>query len=174
MARRYAALERDRRRKEEEESLPYSKVDPPPISALDLRSKKRSTYGLQRDYRILEREKKVSSALENSIFCSQLEKILQGQLEGRIEPKPTRPSSEQWPEDTSSRGLWQGNGRKTGPVVSSGSGEILLPINDLQGINASKYTLAERQTRCKLAALYRLVDMFGWSQIIYNHITVRK
>ena len=26
--------------------------------------------------------------------------------------------------------------------------------------------------RCKLAALYRLVDLFGWSQSIYNHITV--
>jgi hypothetical protein len=23
-----------------------------------------------------------------------------------------------------------------------------------------------------LAALYRLVDLFGWSQSIYNHITV--
>jgi hypothetical protein len=25
-----------------------------------------------------------------------------------------------------------------------------------------------------LAALYRLVDLFGWSQSIYNHITVRR
>jgi hypothetical protein len=26
--------------------------------------------------------------------------------------------------------------------------------------------------RCKLAALYRLVDLHGWTQGIYNHITV--
>ncbi|CAB1352061.1 unnamed protein product [Coregonus sp. 'balchen'] len=27
--------------------------------------------------------------------------------------------------------------------------------------------------RCKLAAFYRLTDLFGWSQLIYNHLTVR-
>ena len=26
--------------------------------------------------------------------------------------------------------------------------------------------------RCKLAAVYRLVDLHGWTQGIYNHITV--
>lgn len=30
----------------------------------------------------------------------------------------------------------------------------------------------ERTLRNKLAALYRLVDLFQWSQGIYNHITV--
>ena len=39
----------------------------------------------------------------------------------------------------------------------------VIPINDLQGSLSSKYSVAERQGRCKLAALYRLVDLFGWS-----------
>merc|ERR1712088_622309 len=35
------------------------------------------------------------------------------------------------------------------------------------------YTKHEKLTRCKLAAVYRLIDLFGWTQNIYNHVTVR-
>ena len=35
------------------------------------------------------------------------------------------------------------------------------------------YTKQEKLTRCKLAAVYRLIDMYGWTQGIYNHVTVR-
>lgn len=176
---RYTALERSLRREEARiaaaTNLIWRSQDPPPPprlrsgpppSSSSLRPKKRSTYGLQRDYRVLEREKKVSSVLEDLPFRSELERILQGQLEGKNRPKPTRPSADQWLEDLSSKALRQ-------PVaVASGQGETVIPINDLRGITVSKYTLAERGTRCKLAAVYRLVDMFGWSQLIYNHITV--
>uniref|UniRef100_A0A8C9SKI9 Alpha-adducin n=1 Tax=Scleropages formosus TaxID=113540 RepID=A0A8C9SKI9_SCLFO len=31
----------------------------------------------------------------------------------------------------------------------------------------------EKLLRCKLAAFYRLADLFGWAQLIYNHLTVR-
>merc|ERR1712226_1191615 len=31
----------------------------------------------------------------------------------------------------------------------------------------------KKLTRCKLAAIYRLLDMYGWTQGIYNHVTVR-
>ncbi|XP_065919585.1 alpha-adducin-like isoform X1 [Dysidea avara] len=55
----------------------------------------------------------------------------------------------------------------------TGGATNIIPINDLREVNASKYTEAERDLRCKLAALYRLVDRFGWGHIIYNHITVK-
>lgn len=48
---------------------------------------------------------------------------------------------------------------------------IILPINDIPG--DTKYTPEEIDARKKLAAVYRLVDYFKWTQIIYNHITVR-
>lgn len=32
---------------------------------------------------------------------------------------------------------------------------------------------AERRVRCELAAAFRLADRFGWSQIVWNHITAR-
>ncbi len=31
----------------------------------------------------------------------------------------------------------------------------------------------ERQLRCDLAACYRIFDLLGWTELIYNHITVR-
>ena len=47
---------------------------------------------------------------------------------------------------------------------------IIIPVNDLT--DDGKYSDEERQARCKLAALYRVVDLMGWSQEIYNHISV--
>src|SRR3954466_3034943 len=34
-------------------------------------------------------------------------------------------------------------------------------------------TDAERKARVDLAACYRVFDMLGWAEMIYNHITVR-
>lgn len=34
------------------------------------------------------------------------------------------------------------------------------------------YTKGEKVLRCKLAAVYRLMDLYGWTQGIHNHITV--
>jgi len=47
---------------------------------------------------------------------------------------------------------------------------IVTPINDLKNYNFENH---ESIMRCKLSALYRLVDLHGWSQSIYNHITVK-
>ncbi|GLH07474.1 Protein hu-li tai shao [Gryllus bimaculatus] len=35
------------------------------------------------------------------------------------------------------------------------------------------YAKGEKILRCKLAAVYRLMDLYGWSQGVYNHITAR-
>ncbi|EGT60263.1 hypothetical protein CAEBREN_31563 [Caenorhabditis brenneri] len=47
----------------------------------------------------------------------------------------------------------------------------ITPIADVE--DEGKYDSEELTQRNKLAALYRLVDLFRWSQGIYNHITVR-
>lgn len=48
-----------------------------------------------------------------------------------------------------------------------------LPINDFHLLeNANKYSEEEKQLRIKLAAVYRLIEMNGWSMGIYNHVTV--
>ena len=48
----------------------------------------------------------------------------------------------------------------------------VLPIADIRGVDCMVYAKGEKLLRCKLAAVYRLIDIFGWSQGIYNHITV--
>jgi len=49
----------------------------------------------------------------------------------------------------------------------------VIPIDDIQDAVPAGYANGEKEIRCKLAALYRLIDHFGWSQSIYNHITVK-
>ena len=34
------------------------------------------------------------------------------------------------------------------------------------------FVKGEKILRCKLAALFRIIDLYGWSQNIYNHVTV--
>ena len=47
----------------------------------------------------------------------------------------------------------------------------VIPVNDLAPGN-KRYSQAETEARCGLAALYRIVDNLGWSEAIYNHISV--
>ena len=53
-------------------------------------------------------------------------------------------------------------------------GGSIIPINDLRGAESLNYSKGEKVVRCKLAAMYRMADMFGWSQGIYSHITVSR
>ena len=48
----------------------------------------------------------------------------------------------------------------------------MVPINDIRGIDSMKYAKGEKVLRCKLAAVYRLIELRGWTQGIYNHVTV--
>ena len=47
------------------------------------------------------------------------------------------------------------------------------PIDDLRGTSRNVYSNDETERRCKLAACYRLVDLMGWSEGIFNHISLR-
>lgn len=47
-----------------------------------------------------------------------------------------------------------------------------IPINDLRGEEATKWSREECALRRSLAALYRLIDIRGWTHSIYNHISV--
>ena len=49
----------------------------------------------------------------------------------------------------------------------------VLPIDDLSDELKSMYTKNEIDKRCKLASLYRLIDVMGWSLAIFNHISLR-
>ena len=46
-------------------------------------------------------------------------------------------------------------------------------MNDIRGIDSRSYVKNERYLRCKLAALYRVIDLYGWNYgTCYNHVSV--
>lgn len=49
---------------------------------------------------------------------------------------------------------------------------MITPINDLPGVDTSSFVKGEKLTRCKLASLYRLADLFGWAHLPNTYITV--
>lgn len=51
----------------------------------------------------------------------------------------------------------------------------VLPVNDIRGIDSRAYAKNERYLRCKLASLYRVIDLYGWNHgACYNHVSVRQ
>uniref|UniRef100_A0A4W5PI55 Adducin 3 (gamma) b n=1 Tax=Hucho hucho TaxID=62062 RepID=A0A4W5PI55_9TELE len=50
---------------------------------------------------------------------------------------------------------------------------MVAPVNDLYGVESSSFTKGEKQCRCKLASVYRLVDLFSWAHFTSSYITVR-
>ena len=137
-----------------------------------LASKETRSYGLQRDIRVLEREQRVTKVLGSHAFRAELEGILQGQLDGSRSPPKLR-ALRNLQDNVMPAAAVEAAHRQTSAGLSGGRGESgVLPINDLRGVRASRYVLSERQLRCKLASLCRLVDWFGWSQLVYNHVSV--
>ena len=57
-------------------------------------------------------------------------------------------------------------------IFSAPATHCVVPINDIRGIDSMKYAKGEKVLRCKLAAVYRLIELRGWTQGIYNHVTV--
>lgn len=57
--------------------------------------------------------------------------------------------------------------------LTGGHQNGIIPINDLRGVDTGLYSRRERVYRCKLASVYRLIELFGWNTSIYNHATVR-
>lgn len=48
----------------------------------------------------------------------------------------------------------------------------VVPINDIRGVESMGYAKGEKIIRCKLAAVFRLMDLYGWTQGIYNQVSV--
>lgn len=48
----------------------------------------------------------------------------------------------------------------------------MVPINDIRGVESMGYAKGEKILRCKLASVFRLMDLYGWTHGINNNITV--
>uniref|UniRef100_A0A2A4JHT7 Class II aldolase/adducin N-terminal domain-containing protein n=1 Tax=Heliothis virescens TaxID=7102 RepID=A0A2A4JHT7_HELVI len=102
------------------------------------------------DVREMERRKRVEALMSSKLFREELERVLDQQMhEGNDAP------------------LLQRIREMVGGRLHSGSMRgpaCVLPINDIRGIEGVGYEKGEKILRCKLAAVYRLVDLFGWTQ----------
>uniref|UniRef100_A0A7N6A788 Alpha-adducin n=1 Tax=Anabas testudineus TaxID=64144 RepID=A0A7N6A788_ANATE len=121
---------------------------------------------LRQDFNMMEQRKRVSMILQSPAFCEELETMIQDQLKkGKT---PTSLLALQQIADfmtTSMPSMY--------PAAPQGGLGMVTPVNDLRGSDSISYDKGEKLLRCKLAAFYRLTDLFGWSELIYNHLTVR-
>uniref|UniRef100_A0A674MH39 Alpha-adducin n=1 Tax=Takifugu rubripes TaxID=31033 RepID=A0A674MH39_TAKRU len=141
---------------------------------------------LRQDFNMMEQKKRVSMILQSPAFCDELETMIQDQLKkGKT---PTSLLALQQIADfmtTSMPSMYpaapQGGMAALNMTFSSlfylltyfnGLG-MVTPVNDLRGSDSTSYDKGEKTLRCKLAAFYRLADLFNWSELIYNHLTVR-
>ena len=123
---------------------------------------------------MLETQQLVSRTLQNQAYRAELEGILQNQLK---EPGPRKAKTlpqklQTLQENVVPAAAVEAAHRHHASLATGSMATTVTPINDLRGTRASRYTLAERQLRCKLASLCRLVDWFGWSQLTHNHVSV--
>ncbi|XP_038220997.1 protein hu-li tai shao isoform X4 [Zerene cesonia] len=112
------------------------------------------------DVREMERRKRVEALMSSKLFREELERVLDQQMhEGGDAP------------------LLQRIREMVGGRLHTGSlrgPSCVLPINDIRGIEGVGYEKGEKILRCKLASVYRLVDLFGWTQSGFSgQITAR-
>ncbi|XP_060525018.1 protein hu-li tai shao isoform X6 [Cylas formicarius] len=126
----------------------------------DQRAKMRPA-DIDADVREMERRKRVELIMNSKLFREELERIIETQLK----------------DGTGTSGLLQqisdmvGVNKQAGNVFKNSS--CVLPINDIRGIESMGYAKGEKILRCKLASVFRLIDLYGWTQGSGTLITAR-
>lgn len=116
------------------------------------------------DMREMERRKRVEMIMNSRLFREELERIIEVQMKDGSGPAGLL-------QQISDMMGIQGGRLHTANMFKSSN--CVVPINDIRGVESMGYAKGEKILRCKLAAVYRLIDLYGWAQSIYNHITAR-
>uniref|UniRef100_A0A667Z9K1 Alpha-adducin n=1 Tax=Myripristis murdjan TaxID=586833 RepID=A0A667Z9K1_9TELE len=128
---------------------------------------------LRQDFNMMEQRKRVSMILQSPAFCEELETMIQDQLKKGKTPTSLLALQQIADFMTTSMPSMYPAAPQGGMAALNMSLGMVTPVNDLRGSDSISYDKGEKLLRCKLAAFYRLTDLFGWSQLIYNHLTVR-
>lgn len=118
---------------------------------------------IEQDMREMERRKRVEIIMNSQVFREELERIIDSQLNESYLPASLS-ALQQVTE------LLLPQSARNSSLTRFGHSSI--PVNDIRGVDGFRYVKGEKLLRCKAAAVYRLVDLYGWSAGIYNHITV--
>ncbi|XP_041802762.1 adducin 3 (gamma) b isoform X1 [Chelmon rostratus] len=122
---------------------------------------------LRQDFNMMEQKKRVTQILQSPVFKDELEGLIQDQLtKGN---NPTGLLALRQIADLVMASTLGGVGPLTSPI----SFGMVTPVNDLYGIESPSFAKGEKQSRCRLASLYRLVDLFSWARFTSSYITVR-
>ncbi|XP_073680630.1 alpha-adducin isoform X2 [Garra rufa] len=128
---------------------------------------------LRQDFNMMEQRKRVSMILQSPAFCDELESLIQDQMKKGKNPASLLALQQIADFMTTSVPTMYPAAPQGGMAALNMSLGMVTPVNDLRGSDSIAYEKGEKLLRCKLAAFYRLADLFGWSQLIYNHLTVR-
>lgn len=120
---------------------------------------------LRQDFNMMEQRKRVTQILQSPAFREDLECLIQEQM--KKGHNPTGLLALQQIADYIMTNSFTGF---SSPPLSLG---MVTPVNDLPGADTSSYVKGEKLTRCKLASLYRLADLFGWAHLANTYISVR-
>ncbi|XP_060746585.1 alpha-adducin isoform X5 [Tachysurus vachellii] len=128
---------------------------------------------LRQDFNMMEQRKRVSMILQSPAFCEELETLINDQMKKGKNPTSLLALQQIADFMTTSVPTMCPATPQGGMAALNMSLGMVTPVNDLRGSDSIAYEKGEKLLRCKLAAFYRLADLFGWSQLIYNHLTVR-
>ncbi|XP_066510300.1 gamma-adducin-like isoform X3 [Hoplias malabaricus] len=120
---------------------------------------------LRQDFHMMEQKKRVTQILQSPAFKDELEGLIQEQMNKGNDPAgllALRQIADFFMASSVA-------GFSTSPLSLG----MVTPINDLYATEPSTMVKGEKQTRCKLASLYRLVDLFSWAHFANSYITVR-
>lgn len=120
---------------------------------------------LRQDFNVLEQKKRVTQILQSPAFKEELESLIQEQQ--RKGNNPTGLLALRQIADFFMASSVAGF--NTSPLSLG----MVTPINDMYGVDSTSMVKGEKLTRCKLASLYRLVDLFSWAHFGNSYITSR-
>nr|XP_005161861.1 gamma-adducin isoform X3 [Danio rerio]XP_021325006.1 gamma-adducin isoform X3 [Danio rerio] len=120
---------------------------------------------LRQDFNMMEQKKRVTQILQSPAFKDELEGMIQEQMNKGNNPTGLL-ALRQIADFFMSSSV---AGFSTSPLSLG----MVTPINDMFSVESSTMVKGEKQTRCKLASLYRIVDLFSWAHFASCYITVR-
>ncbi|XP_065712698.1 beta-adducin [Patagioenas fasciata] len=138
-----------------------SAQDPPGDPPGDLRARNE----LRGDVSVTEQRKRVTMILQSPSFREELESLIQEQM------TKGNNSSHVWALRQIADFM-----ATTSPATlpTSPLGLVAVtPINDLHGAEGPALARGERLMRCKVGALHRLLDLYGWAQLGHAAVTLR-
>uniref|UniRef100_A0A8C4S567 Adducin 3 (gamma) a n=1 Tax=Erpetoichthys calabaricus TaxID=27687 RepID=A0A8C4S567_ERPCA len=120
---------------------------------------------LRQDFNMMEQRKRVTQILQSPAFKDELEGLIQEQMNKGNNPTGLL-ALRQIADFVMASSV-------SGFSPSSLSLGMVTPINDLHGVESSNFVKGEKLIRCKLASLYRVIELFGWARIPTSYVTVR-